>query len=352
MAVAADDRHAGLRQTQFGSDDVHDPLLGVADVVQLDAEVLTVLAGASRSAASRSDPRSADFDRSFVGMLWSGVATVRSCAPVPPRDAKRLERLGAGHFVDELQIDVEQVRLAGRGAHDVAVPDLLGQRQCRHESHSGWTSQQTTYARTVTATSEIAVDAPLRGDWAAEVRELARRAGRAHLGAQLPGARGPRSRPPRRRLAAAGSTGGRSTASTIILCGVHFMAESAKLLAPDRRVLIPDLGAGCSLADTITADQLREWKAEHPGAAVVSYVNTSAAVKAETDICCTSSNAVDVVNSIPIDRNPLPSRSVPRCSCSATYRTLEHAHLDGRVPCACRDQRSTTGGQSGRAARR
>src|SRR5215203_5001170 len=97
------------------------------------------------------------------------------------------------------------------------------------------------------------------------------------------------------RLAAA------STASTIVLCGVHFMAESAKLLAPDRTVLIPDLGAGCSLADTITADQLREWKAEHPGAVVVSYVNTSAAVKAETDICCTSSNAVDVVNSIPID---------------------------------------------------
>jgi quinolinate synthase len=101
------------------------------------------------------------------------------------------------------------------------------------------------------------------------------------------------------RLAAA------STASTIVLCGVHFMAESAKLLAPDRTVLIPDLGAGCSLADTITADQLREWKGEHPGAVVVSYVNTSAAVKAETDICCTSSNAVDVVNSLPADREVL-----------------------------------------------
>ncbi|HVQ86885.1 MAG TPA: quinolinate synthase NadA [Actinomycetes bacterium] len=101
------------------------------------------------------------------------------------------------------------------------------------------------------------------------------------------------------RLAAA------STASTIVLCGVHFMAETAKLLAPDRTVLIPDLGAGCSLADTITADQLREWKAEHPGAVVVSYVNTSAAVKAETDICCTSSNAVDVVQSIDPDREVL-----------------------------------------------
>jgi quinolinate synthase len=101
------------------------------------------------------------------------------------------------------------------------------------------------------------------------------------------------------RLAAA------STASTIILCGVHFMAESAKLLAPDRTVLIPDPGAGCSLADTINADQLREWKAEHPEAVVVAYVNTSAAVKAETDICCTSSNAVDVVNSIPVEREVL-----------------------------------------------
>jgi len=101
------------------------------------------------------------------------------------------------------------------------------------------------------------------------------------------------------RLAAA------STASTIVLCGVHFMAETAKLLAPDRTVLIPDLGAGCSLADTITADQLRQWKAEHPGSVVVSYVNTSAAVKAETDICCTSSNAVEVVSSIDPDREVL-----------------------------------------------
>jgi quinolinate synthase len=90
-------------------------------------------------------------------------------------------------------------------------------------------------------------------------------------------------------------------ASTIIFCGVHFMAETAKILSYDKTVLIPDERAGCSLADTITADQLRAWKAEHPGAAVVSYVNTTAAVKAETDICCTSSNAVDVVASIPAD---------------------------------------------------
>jgi quinolinate synthase len=93
--------------------------------------------------------------------------------------------------------------------------------------------------------------------------------------------------------------------STIVFCGVHFMAETAKILAPDKTVLIPDAAAGCSLADSITADQLREWKAEHPGAVVVSYVNTTAEVKAETDICCTSSNAVEVVESIPSDREVL-----------------------------------------------
>jgi quinolinate synthase len=94
----------------------------------------------------------------------------------------------------------------------------------------------------------------------------------------------------------------RTDADTIVFCGVHFMAETAKLLAPDKAVLIPTAAAGCSLADTIDADQLRAWKAEHPDAEVVAYVNTSAAVKAESDICCTSSNAVDVVSSIPTDR--------------------------------------------------
>jgi quinolinate synthase len=94
----------------------------------------------------------------------------------------------------------------------------------------------------------------------------------------------------------------RTDADTIVFCGVHFMAETAKLLAPDKSVLIPTAAAGCSLADTIDAEQLRAWKAEHPGAVVVAYVNTSAAVKAESDVCCTSSNAVDVVSSIPEDR--------------------------------------------------
>jgi len=93
--------------------------------------------------------------------------------------------------------------------------------------------------------------------------------------------------------------------STIVFCGVHFMAETAKILSPDKTVLIPDAAAGCSLADSINADQLREWKSDHPGAVVVSYVNTSAEVKAETDVCCTSSNAVEVVESIPADREVL-----------------------------------------------
>jgi quinolinate synthase len=92
---------------------------------------------------------------------------------------------------------------------------------------------------------------------------------------------------------------------TIVFCGVHFMAETAKILSPEKTVLIPDQRAGCSLADSISAEDLAAWKAEHPGAVVVSYVNTTAAVKALTDICCTSANAVDVVASIPEDREVL-----------------------------------------------
>lgn len=94
-------------------------------------------------------------------------------------------------------------------------------------------------------------------------------------------------------------------AGTIVFCGVHFMAETAKILAPEKTILLPDPNAGCSLADTITAEDVRAWKAQHPGAVVVAYVNTTAAVKAETDICCTSSNAADVIRSIPEDREIL-----------------------------------------------
>jgi quinolinate synthase len=93
-------------------------------------------------------------------------------------------------------------------------------------------------------------------------------------------------------------------AEVIAFCGVHFMAETASILSPQKTVLIPDLDAGCSLADSITAAQLRGWKAQHPDALVVMYVNTSAEVKAETDYCVTSSNAVDVVRHIWAERGP------------------------------------------------
>jgi len=91
----------------------------------------------------------------------------------------------------------------------------------------------------------------------------------------------------------------------IVFCGVHFMAETAAILSPDKRVLIPDPEAGCSLAASVTADQVRRWKSEHPDAVVVAYVNTDADVKAEVDYCCTSSNALAVVKSIPEEREIL-----------------------------------------------
>ncbi len=94
-------------------------------------------------------------------------------------------------------------------------------------------------------------------------------------------------------------------AEFIVFCGVHFMAETAAILAPDKKVLLPDLDAGCFLADTITADALGRWKADYPDAVVVSYVNSTAAVKALTDYCCTSGNAVQVAEAIPADREIL-----------------------------------------------
>src|SRR6266702_3394918 len=151
-------------------------------------------------------------------------------------------------------------------------------------------------------------DAPAEqadGDWAAEVRRLAAQRDAVilahnyqspeiqdvadHVGDSLALSR----------LAAA------STASVIVFAGVYFMAATAKILAPARTVLTPDPRAGCSLADTITAPQVREWKAGHPGAAVVAYANTSAEVKAESDLCCTSANAAQVVASVPADREVL-----------------------------------------------
>ncbi len=92
---------------------------------------------------------------------------------------------------------------------------------------------------------------------------------------------------------------------TILFCGVHFMAETAVIISPKKKVLIPDLEAGCSLSDSITVDDLREWKKQHPSAIAVGYVNTTADIKAELDYCCTSSNAVNIVKAIPEDKEIL-----------------------------------------------
>jgi quinolinate synthase len=92
---------------------------------------------------------------------------------------------------------------------------------------------------------------------------------------------------------------------TILFCGVNFMAETAAIISPDKKVLLPDFEAGCSLSDSITVDELRNWKKQHPGAISVGYVNTTAEIKAELDYCCTSSNAVTVVNAIPADKDIL-----------------------------------------------
>src|ERR1700728_3143918 len=97
----------------------------------------------------------------------------------------------------------------------------------------------------------------------------------------------------------------KTKAEVIVFCGVHFMAETAAILLPDKIVLLPDLRAGCSLAAAITPEELRKWKEKLPGAVVVSYINTSAAVKAESDYCCTSANAAKVVASIPADKTVL-----------------------------------------------
>jgi quinolinate synthase len=91
----------------------------------------------------------------------------------------------------------------------------------------------------------------------------------------------------------------------ILFCGVHFMAETAAIISPEKKILIPDANAGCSLSDSINIEQLKKWKQEHPNAITVGYVNTTAEIKSELDYCCTSSNAVNVVNSIPIDKEIL-----------------------------------------------
>ncbi len=123
-----------------------------------------------------------------------------------------------------------------------------------------------------------------------------------------------------------------SKAEVIVFCGVHFMAESAAILSPDKRVLLPRLDAGCPMADMITADDLKGYRAKNPGAVVVAYVNTSAEVKALSDVCCTSGNAVNVVRSIPADRDifMVPDRNLAHYVAKVSGRRL--SWWDGYCP--------------------
>ncbi|MFH1024130.1 MAG: quinolinate synthase NadA [Planctomycetota bacterium] len=116
----------------------------------------------------------------------------------------------------------------------------------------------------------------------------------------------------------------KTDAKIIVFCGVHFMAETASILCPEKIVLVPDLSAGCGLADMVTAPALKQWKAAHPGAAVVCYINTTAAVKAECDYCVTSSNAEKVIRAIPADREILfaPDKYLGAWVMKKTGRTM------------------------------
>ncbi|HKQ86094.1 MAG TPA: quinolinate synthase NadA [Candidatus Acidoferrales bacterium] len=118
-------------------------------------------------------------------------------------------------------------------------------------------------------------------------------------------------------------TAAKTDAAAIVFCGVHFMAETASILCPEKTVLLPDLRAGCSLAASLTVEELREWKSKYPDAVVVAYINTSAAVKAESDYCCTSANAAKVVASIPADRPILfvPDKYLATVVARQTQRT-------------------------------
>lgn len=123
----------------------------------------------------------------------------------------------------------------------------------------------------------------------------------------------------------------RTDADVIVFCGVHFMAETAKILSPEKQVLMPDLRAGCPMADFVTGDALRRLKARYPDAAVVAYVNSTAEVKAESDLCCTSANAVQVVNTLPADRTILfvPDRNLARYAAEQSGRPYVVAGREG-----------------------
>jgi len=121
-------------------------------------------------------------------------------------------------------------------------------------------------------------------------------------------------------------------ADIICFCGVHFMAETASILCPDKKVLLPVAGAGCPMAEMITAEQLRDWRKEDPEAVVISYVNTTAEVKAESDICCTSANAIQVADSVDLDRRifMVPDRNLAMHTRRHTHRSIEF--WDGYCP--------------------
>ena len=112
----------------------------------------------------------------------------------------------------------------------------------------------------------------------------------------------------------------KTNADIIVMCGVHFMAETAKLMNPQKKVLLPDMDAGCSLSSSITGKDVRLLKEKYPGVPVVSYVNTSADVKAETDICCTSANAVKIVNSLGVKKSDFFARCLFGKICSFTNK--------------------------------
>src|SRR5262249_51442895 len=117
----------------------------------------------------------------------------------------------------------------------------------------------------------------------------------------------------------------KTTADVILFCGVHFMAETAKILNPDRIVVVPDLAAGCSLADGCPADRFRAWRAKHPGAVSISYINCSAEVKAASDYICTSSNAEKIVRAVPPDQEILfaPDKNLGRWLVEKTGRPMK-----------------------------